>query len=407
MGTFLRLLVAAGLAYGQNPLARPADPFAGTYQNKEMKVELTRQGAEYAGAILLGGQSLPVKAKAANGALSGTFESQGQSYKFQAKRNGTQLTLTTDGVTHTLEKAEAGAPAPVAPVPAAAAPAVVASPLIGDWQSPRGIVKINADGTAVIGDKTHRWKEEAGTVVFTGNGETLRVPYDLVGDVWTWKFTDGRMPLTRVTGAAAAGAGDITGAWQGQNGSVQLNPDGSAVVAGVMYRYSRNGNQLTLAGPDGTFVATVNVMGDSMTWLINGKTLAFQKAMGTWALGSARAGGILPELIGKWCKMSTLNNSTGVSGGSVCFSLLADGSYLYAAESGATGQVSGGAYGTASENSDVGTWTATADTITAVSKKTGTRTFRLEKRNHPKTGDPMLVLDGEEFTTAFQKAPWR
>lgn len=402
MGTFLRLLVVASLVYGQNPLARTADPFAGSYQNKEMKLELTRQGADYAGVILLGGQSLPVKAKAANGALSGTFESQGQSYKFQAKRSGTQLSLTTDGVTHTLEKAEPTATA------AAVVPAVVASPLVGAWQSPRGIVKINADGTAVIGDKTHRWTEEAGTIILTGNGETLRVPYELVGDVWTWKFTDGKMPLNRVTsGAAVAEAGDITGAWQGQNGSVQLNPDGSAMVAGVMYRYSRSGNQLTLAGPDGTFVATVNVAGETMTWLINGKTLAFQKATGTWALGGAKSGAILPELIGKWCRMSTLYNSTGVSGRSACFSLLADGSYLYAAESGATGQVNGGAYGTAAENSDVGTWTATADSITAVSKKTGTRTFRLEKRNHPKTGDPMLVLDGEEFTTAFQKAPWR
>ena len=60
-----------------------------------------------------------------------------------------------------------------------------------------------------------------------------------------------------------------------------------------------------------------------------------------------------------------------------------------------------------SRSSDEGTWTATATTITAYSKKEGVTTYTLEKKNHPKTGDPMLCLDGKCFTTAFQKPPWR
>ena len=51
-------------------------------------------------------------------------------------------------------------------------------------------------------------------------------------------------------------------------------------------------------------------------------------------------------------------------------------------------------------------WSATATSITAYSNTNGTTTFRLEKRNHPKNNDPMLVLDGEAFVSYYQKAPW-
>lgn len=394
------LLACAIVAFAQNPLAVSADPFGGTFQNEQMKMDLARKGSEYSGVILLGGQSLPVKAHVTAGKLAGTFESGGQSYSFQATRNGTKLTLTTDGATHVLDKAGAAPPPTAAPV---------SSPVVGQWQTPNGVVFINADGTAKIGEKTHRWTVDGNVITFAGNGESLKVPFDLAGDNWTWKFPDGRLALTRISAAAIpqSGSDGIVGTWQGPTGSIQLNLDGSATIGGVQYRYTQAANQLTLAGPDGTFVATVQINGDNMAWLINGKTLTFQRAANVWAVGGAATGGILPELVGKWCQMSTLNNSTGVSSRAACFTLLADGSFQFAGESGATGQVNGGAYGTASDSSDAGTWTATASSITSTSKKTGVRTFRLEKRNHPKTGDPMLVLDGAEFTTAYQKAPWR
>lgn len=403
IGPILALLAAASLA-AQNPLATLADPFSGTYQNEQLKLELKRSGTEYTGLILLSGQSLPLKAKASAGKLAGSFVVQGQSYSFSATRNGTQLTLTTDGTTHVLEKASATVSAAPAATPA----------VVGEWQSQTGVVRVNADGTATIGDKTHRWTMEGNVITFAGNGEAIRVPFEMAGNTWTWKFPDGQLVMTRMAPGAAASAvapvanKGVVGSWQGPNGAVQINPDGTATVAGVPYRYSQSGNQLTLAGPDGTFVAAVQQAGDSMTWMINGKTLQFQRAAATWALsGGSGKGGVLPELIGKWCESAYLNNSAGTYGRSACFTLLADGSYQYASEGGATGQTAGGAYGTASDGNDSGTWTATENSITATSRKTGVRTFRLEKRNHAKTGDPMLVLDGTEFTTAYQKAPWR
>ena len=32
--------------------------------------------------------------------------------------------------------------------------------------------------------------------------------------------------------------------------------------------------------------------------------------------------------------------------------------------------------------------------------------FELELRNHPKTGDPMIVLDGDAYVTTTQRQPW-
>ena len=423
MTLFLRLFALALCAfalYGQNPLVMVADPFGGFYQNEQLKLELTRKGQAYTGVILLGGRSLPVKAKATAGTLAGTFASQGQIYSFQAKRSGSQLTLTTDGATHLLERALAAPAATTSPAPTATtspAPAAITSPapaaitppapapptVVGDWRGQNAIVRVNADGTATIGAKSHRWTLDGNVITFSGDGEPTRLPFEMVGNTWTWKFPDRQLVLTR-EGSANTSAAGIVGQWQGPSGAVQFNPDGTATVGGLVYRYGQTGDQLTLQGADGTFVATLQTAGDAMSWVVNGRTFGFQRVA---APAAGAVGGIMPELVGKWCQATSLSNTSGIHSRSVCLTLLADGSFAYASDSGATGQVAGGAYGTASDNNDTGTWTATPNSITSNWKKTGVRTFRLEKRNHAKTGDPMLVLDGTEFTTAYQKPPWR
>ena len=45
-----------------------------------MRLELARQSGSCTGAILLDGQTLPVQAQALNGALQGTFTSQGKAF---------------------------------------------------------------------------------------------------------------------------------------------------------------------------------------------------------------------------------------------------------------------------------------------------------------------------------------
>ena len=49
---------------------------------------------------------------------------------------------------------------------------------------------------------------------------------------------------------------------------------------------------------------------------------------------------------------------------------------------------------------------STATSITANSRQHGLLTYSLQKRNHPKTGDAMIVLDGDAFVTSQQRPPW-
>lgn len=85
-----------------------------------------------------------------------------------------------------------------------------------------------------------------------------------------------------------------------------------------------------------------------------------------------------------------------------CFILNANGTYEYSAES----STSGAAGSTAGQSYDSGRWTATTTTLTAYSNSQGKTVYPIELRNHPKTGDPMIVVDGDAYVTAYQKRPW-
>ncbi|MBS1796900.1 MAG: hypothetical protein JSS81_23945 [Acidobacteria bacterium] len=113
-------------------------------------------------------------------------------------------------------------------------------------------------------------------------------------------------------------------------------------------------------------------------------------------------GGVPQELAGKWCYLSNVQANDGGRMSEICITLNSDGTYEYYGETD-SGNPSGSAH---SQENDSGRWTATATTITAHSNGGETKNFTLEKRNHPKTGDPMLMIDGDAFVTAYQKTPW-
>ena len=114
------------------------------------------------------------------------------------------------------------------------------------------------------------------------------------------------------------------------------------------------------------------------------------------------SGGVQPELVGKWCYLANVQANDGGRMSERCFVLSADGRYQYHSETSSSNP-----YGSSSsEENDSGRWSATETTITAQSNNGQTYNYSLEKRNHPKTGDPMLVVDGEAFVTYTQRQPW-
>ena len=79
-----------------------------------------------------------------------------------------------------------------------------------------------------------------------------------------------------------------------------------------------------------------------------------------------------------------------------------DGTYEYYGEA-SNSNIYGGSN---SQSRDYGRWSATTTSLTARSNSGKTTTYTLERRNHPKTGDPMLMVDGDAFVTYYQKRPW-
>lgn len=105
-----------------------------------------------------------------------------------------------------------------------------------------------------------------------------------------------------------------------------------------------------------------------------------------------------PALCGQWVAMS---NSSGYSSNRT-LTLHPDGTYEYWGESSSSGP-----YGsTAGQSGDRGTWYLQGNQIFANSQNEGPLVFTLILRNHPKTGDPMILLDGDAYVTATPREPW-
>ena len=215
--------------------------------------------------------------------------------------------------------------------------------------------------------------------------------------------------LMIISGSAVAGQDSaLLGTWYSEKGAVVFNKNGTLVFNNVSYQYTAAKGVLTISGAEGVAVFSYQLSQGALTFTANDgtrtvytrKQTASSSSNAAKPSGSSRAGS--GDISGKWCYMSNIYASNGGSMSNRCFTLNPNGTYGYYGESSSSGQ-----YGSsASQSSDQGTWTATATTLTANSSRNGKRTYRLEKKNHPKTHDPMLVIEGEAYVTYYQKPSW-
>ena len=112
-------------AGGGNPLAGAAasDPYAGTFAGGGISLTLSAGGDGYTGTLTAQGSEMPVRASRQGERLHGQFQSGGTTYMFEARLQGAQLTLMSDGQTYALERQGAG---------------VSANPLAGGASQPQG-----------------------------------------------------------------------------------------------------------------------------------------------------------------------------------------------------------------------------------------------------------------------------
>ncbi|MEP6646392.1 MAG: hypothetical protein ABJC12_04835 [Saprospiraceae bacterium] len=205
---------------------------------------------------------------------------------------------------------------------------------------------------------------------------------------------------------------DIIGVWSGSGETIEFKSDGYCLYLGNTFPYQLNDGNLNILSSQGAGSFKCVIKGDQLTLTGSAGSVSYirssAKSGNSSSTPSTGNGQIAPELVGKWCFVDVNSYNQGASSTSECVTLNADGTYEYAAESSRSDNTPDSGGGTNSQNSDRGTWTYNGDRLFVQSQSKGTLSYKLEKRNHPKNvSDPMIVIDGRAFVTAYNKPPWR
>lgn len=212
----------------------------------------------------------------------------------------------------------------------------------------------------------------------------------------------------------------LQGYWKSTEAIVQFKPGSRITINNEEYDYAIVGSTIIVSNDEGEMEFPYKLVGDVLTVVAEGRRVVYNRMTadevaelkvgrsgggrvlaqdnGSWGGG----GGNPQDLVGKWCYSANVNAQGGGRQSDICFTLKSDGTYEYYGEA-SSSNPNGGA---ASQSWDYGRWSATATTLTARSNSGETKTYTLERRNHPKTGDPMLMVDGDAFVTFYQKRPW-
>lgn len=206
----------------------------------------------------------------------------------------------------------------------------------------------------------------------------------------TWSAAVEGQSLVVVFEAGGRGkVNDVPMQWQALGPLLAIQQQGQDAVA---YTYKVEGSRLSISGGD---LATTVVLSRGNKPVVPAKA------------GTPSPARSAQELVGTWCKMSTLTTNSGGSQRSTCFELRADGTYTYQHQGSMSAQAPGMWGGTSSQGTDAGRWSVRGNQLTAQSQRGTVNTYTLEKRNHPKNKrDPMICLDGECYVTLYNRAPW-
>lgn len=303
--------------------------------------------------------------------------------------------------------------------------------LLGSWET-RGsdlVVRVtfNADGTGTLDGTPIKYSVRGTQLVVNEAGTINNYTFKLSGDQLVVSGGDLDAPMTFVRQGIGKGLGGhrnqagiapqngqrnsesdkneagLVGRWQSSEATVQIKDDGTLVLNGQAFRYAVKGNNITLANNEGSVQFPFELSGDTLRVIVGERTVVYKRLQEEESRETVGGTGMNPaELFGKWCYMANVNSGSGGRISSRCFTLYPNGTYEYYSETSSSGPIAS----SASQESDSGTWTATATTITRNSRSLGTETYPLEKRNHPRTGDPMLVIDGDAYVTYSPRSPW-
>ena len=207
----------------------------------------------------------------------------------------------------------------------------------------------------------------------------------------------------------------LLGHWKSSEAKIEFKAGNRITINGQEYRYTIVGQTIVVGNDEGQLMFPFKFSDEVLTvWVETRKVVytrmtddeikALKSGKGTTtpATEPAAVGTNPQDLVGKWCYQSNINAQGGGRMSNICVTLNANGTYEYYGETSSSNPYGG----SASQGYDAGRWTATANSLTARSDRGKTTTYTLERKNHPKTGDPMLIVDGQPFVTFYKKRPW-
>ncbi|WP_339815835.1 hypothetical protein [uncultured Imperialibacter sp.] len=210
----------------------------------------------------------------------------------------------------------------------------------------------------------------------------------------------------------------IVGKWESQGQVLDFMANGKVVIDGNSFDYQTQGTTVILSTPQGAVQFQYQLGGNTLTLTGPGGSLVYNKFNGSVPPAgptgvSSNSGSAPAELAGKWCYVNVASTGSGGWSTDECIILNANGTYEYYSENSGSATVTNqygtqiATGGTSSQTSDAGTWSLQGSVLVASSRSGGNQSFTFEKRNHPKNGDPMIVLNGRTYVTFYQKPPWR
>ena len=295
---------------------------------------------------------------------------------------------------------------------------------------------LNPDGTGEFDGDPLKYKVEGNKLNITQDGELISYSYVLQNQNLTLSGGDLDAPLVFSKNMNAGNSenngqagqsgnstntdkteiiqspGILTGVWSAGSESIEFKSNGQCIYLGQSYPYKLTPGLVILTTYEGDIAFGYIVTGDNLAISYNQNTIQYTRGTGNAGVQQSQntgGGRVDMDLVGKWCYVDVSNvYGSSSSSSTTCITLNADGTYQYYGESSRSVNTPDLYGGTNSQSSDRGTWYVQGDRIYYNSQSQGPGSYKLEKRNHPKNvNDPMIVLDGTAYVTAYQKAPWR
>jgi hypothetical protein len=214
------------------------------------------------------------------------------------------------------------------------------------------------------------------------------------------------IPVAAMAGNSSGQSGNqsLSGVWEGQQGKLVFYPDGNLLYNNTSYLFSVSGGQLIIKANDGSTAFNFSQTGNTITISQNGSSATYSRT------SEIKQDKVDPQLAGKWCIVSSSYNSYSGGGSSSeeCITLNADGTYeyFYSASRSAYAANQSVYGGTANQNSDRGTWKSDGLTIWSSSQTTGKVTRYSLGKGNAENGDPMIIIGGKRFVTAYNRPRW-